>query len=574
MARNITKRLRNPKKPVIPVNNNMGGFRNTWAKYGIARNAYVDCKNIVISEKGWFKRRRTADQVWVEPDASTTRVYGMWYHKWFWWIRVKWTNVQTISTIGGTWTTVDTWYTVTGKNVVTFLSFQATSTTGAVSKTISQDSNPRYLHITGAGMTPNEHVGKLLKIGSEIKMINGNTEDIIYIQEKFQGSYASWTSLEIVEQVEAVYMFTPGQNVKIWRGVSSFEDLSFSYDTAALQSSGGATNAGRILAIKNDNKVWVSELGTGEFFQDDSFLPVEMQWDMQSIKEISDQMVVHSEYGRARIVGNSPDNYQVIPSMTNKWVVSPGSVASGNNIQYFLSHEGIENLNTIENATVTEGISLTDIMKKIFERHADFSGAQAAISNGRLYLSIEDWVYIYDLERSVKFHKPIFTMAQYDECSQTVVSDAVAGEWTFATDVGGQLYFGQWAKVYRITDEAIGPEETQQKLKYDIEFPLEYMDDLRVDKKLQKYFLFLQNNKNIDLDLWTTQTRVKVYISKNEGTFELIQSFDNIFDIECFFSDRVKSYSLKVEVEDMLAIVDTQVEFISSLMEFYFFGRK
>jgi len=69
---------------------------------------------------------------------------------------------------------------------------------------------------------------------------------------------------------------------------------------------------------------------------------------------------------------------------------------------------------------------LSDRIKKKFERHVDFSKARGTVSNGKYYLSIENWVYVYDLEASTKFHKPIFTFFQYEECSQAVVSNAVA----------------------------------------------------------------------------------------------------------------------------------------------------
>jgi hypothetical protein len=69
---------------------------------------------------------------------------------------------------------------------------------------------------------------------------------------------------------------------------------------------------------------------------------------------------------------------------------------------------------------------MSDRIKKKFERHSDFSKARGTVSNGKYFLSVENWVYIYDLEASTKFHKPIFTFAQYEECSQAVVSNAVA----------------------------------------------------------------------------------------------------------------------------------------------------
>jgi hypothetical protein len=95
-------------------------------------------------------------------------------------------------------------------------------------------------------------------------------------------------------------------------------------------------------------------------------------------------------------------------------------------VEFYLSHEGIEYLQSIEGATVTEGMSLSDNIKKCFESHSDLTRAQGVISNGRYFLSIEDTVYIYDLENSVRFHKPMFTKAKYSECSQVVVSNAVA----------------------------------------------------------------------------------------------------------------------------------------------------
>lgn len=89
----------------------------------------------------------------------------------------------------------------------------------------------------------------------------------------------------------------------------------------------------------------------------------------------------------------------------------------------------------MEQATITEGVSRSDSIKEKFEDHTNFYNAKSAISDGRYYLNIQGRTYIYDFERSVKFHKPIYTLASYDECSDVVVPGAVSKEWTAATEV-------------------------------------------------------------------------------------------------------------------------------------------
>ena len=252
-----------------------------------------------------------------------------------------------------------------------------------------------------------------------------------------------------------MYIVSPGKDVKIWRGGSAIQTLWFSFYRAVLQSYGWLKNNGRLFWIRDDGKVHVSEVGTWEFFQKDSFLPVNLSWWLDSLWEISWRIVVWTDFGRLSVVWDNPDNFQVVPSTSHKWCIAPGSIANWNNVLFYLSHEGIELLNSIENATVTEGISLSDNIRKKFEQHTDLSAAHGTVSNGKYFLNIQGLVYIYDLEKSVKFHKPVFTLAKYTECSQAVVSNAVAWEWTTSMDVNGQLVFWQGWLTYRITDEKI-----------------------------------------------------------------------------------------------------------------------
>jgi len=569
MARNRTKQLRNAKHPISTVDNNMGWLTANWTKYKLRINTYTDCMNIILSQKWGFKRRRTATQLWVEPDSNLDRVYGIWYQKDFWWIRVKWDRVQTLATPSSTWTTIVSWYTITWNNFVDFIEFKATATSGSTTNTISEESAERYLKVNTL-MTANEHIWKLLKIWSEYKLIIWNTTTIIYIQERFEWTYAASTTVTITDQVNAVYIISPGKDVKIWRGWATLETLWFSFDRAVLQSHGWLRNNGRLFWIKNDSKVYVSEVGTWEFFQKDSFMPVNIPGNLIWISEVSGRIVVYADFWRLSIVWDNPDNFQVIPTKSTKWTLSAGSIASWNNVEYYLSHEGIEFLQSVEWSTVTEWISLSDNIKEKFKQHTDFSWSHGTVSNGKYFLNIQWLVYIYDLENSVKFHKPIFTLAEYDECSQEVVSNAVAWEWTCSMDVSWQLVFWQGWLTYRITDEKIWPEDTQSKLKYMIEFPIQDMWDLRLTKAIQRYWLHLQNDKS----LVNARTDIKIYFSKNEEAYTLARQVENIFDIEVFFSEKVWSYSIKIEIEDLDNEIDTQIEFLYSELQFYFLNKR
>ena len=174
------------------------------------------------------------------------------------------------------------------------------------------------------------------------------------------------------------------------------------------------------------------------------------------------------------------------------------------------------------------------------------------------------------LEKSVKFHKPIFTLAKYTECSQAVVSNAVAWEWTTSMDVNGQLVFWQGWLTYRITDEKIWLQDIQKKLIYSVEFPIENMTDQRLLKAVQKYRVFFQNDRSLQ----NARTNIKVYYSNDEGAFELIRDVENIFDVECALSKKVYSWSIKVVIEDLDDETDTEIEFLYSELEYYFLTKK
>lgn len=570
--RGVTRQLNNPRRNTAVNPNNVWWLQNSWTKFGLPRNSYTDCMNIIIWDRGKFKRRRTANQLWVEPDSSIARIHWVWYSHLYGWIRVKGTNIQTLTNENATWNTIASFPVLSSWSEVQFLNFRATEIWGTiVNGTTAEDDNERYIFTTTNDMLPNIHTGKYLKIGGEIKMIVGNENNIIYIQGKFQEKYSSGTSYQIINQIDAVYIVSPGQSIRVWRWWSSIEVLSLAIniDRAAVQSYGANNNLWRLMGISltGDQKVYISEMGTGEFFAKDSFIPLSLNGDLRHISENRGQITVYSEYGRATIAGDNPDNYYIKESQSYKGCIAPSSVAQWTNLELYLSHEGIEYMQALQEATLTEGMSRSDSIVKLFERHEDFTRARGAISDWRYYLSIEDMVYIYDFERSVKFQKPIYTVAQYTECSTA----STWYEWTYAGEVQGQIVFAQGARVYRITDERIWQNVLQSPLLYWIEFPIEHFWEYRLDKAVQKMCTYFQKNPSLSLE--SVRTRFSVYIRYDEWEYEKMYEADNLFEIETYLGQRCNNMQVRIEIQDMESTVDDSIEFQENVIYFSWYGK-
>lgn len=63
MVRRVSRQLRNPRQSAAEIKNNVGGLRSAGTKYGLPRNSYTDCVNVIVSHAGKFRRRRTATQL-------------------------------------------------------------------------------------------------------------------------------------------------------------------------------------------------------------------------------------------------------------------------------------------------------------------------------------------------------------------------------------------------------------------------------------------------------------------------------------------------------------------------------
>ena len=78
--------------------------------------------------------------------------------------------------------------------------------TPIVSGTINTANSERYI-TTGTSLTVNALVGKYLTIGSEVRIITGNTADTIYIYGTFDNAYTSGSSFYVRDKEEVITYF-------------------------------------------------------------------------------------------------------------------------------------------------------------------------------------------------------------------------------------------------------------------------------------------------------------------------------------------------------------------------------
>jgi len=562
-ARSNTKTMSTIRQRKIIVDNNVWGLISVWLNKRANKNAYTDVLNMVISETGGLKKRRTAYELWTTLDSLDLRVYWMWFIEEFWFIRVRWDKIETLANENSVWTEIANWYNVSWKDKVQFIRFYATAETKEYTKTLSSESNKRYLSVNW--LIPNELIWKLLKVWDETKLIEWNTDSKIYISEILDWTYSAWNEIDIYEQVPAIYMFSKWNDVKIWRWWTLLETIPFQIDKAVVQIYWWKWSNWRMFWIKeNEDKIFISEVWTGEYSPKDNYFHLWLRGKIQNISIINNRAIIYSEYGRVSLLWDNIWNFKISSSSSHKWSIAPHWIAEWNNIEFYLSHEGVEFLNSIETATVTEGISMSDNIKRIFEKYDDFSWAMGIISNWKYFLSIKDDVFIYHLEKSVKNHKPIFTKARYTECSDKVVDNAISYEWTFAENIDWKLFFWQWWKTYQIIDEKIWLRKIWKKINCMIEFPPHFMGDIRVRKHIRKYRIFFDK----DVLNLNASTKIKVFYKINDWPYEKIRESIDIFDIECTINKKVLFWQIKIEIEDINEEPDLDIQFHYSELEY------
>lgn len=95
-----------------------------------------------------------------------------------------------------------------------------------------------------------------------------------------------------------------------------------------------------------------------------------------------------------------------------------------------------------------------------------------------------------------------------------------------------------------------------------MEFPIEYFNDYRNDKSVQKICTYFQHDVSADPE--DVRTQFDVYVRFDEGDYELGYSAINVYNLETFLSERCNNMQYKIVVTDLESTVDEEIEFQES----------
>lgn len=504
-------------------------YRN-WSDKWISKNSLYTANNLVYTPKATLVPRLPGMLLWTWISASSDKIAGIGYslNNGYYYC-VKWSAVYRTPSKYWTWASIWTSVEVGTTAYVDFVEFYKKGWRPAYSST-SSSTDARYVQENAAWFTENEYVWYYIEIWGETKLITSNTTDTIYIEGRFNTTPSASSSYDIYAKVDCIFMCNPGDALRAYEW-STETIYSSSYDVLRIIKE---NNRLFMVDATYPNRIRFSELWIWDYFWENSY--IDCDFDITCIKNIKWQVIIYGETNRAKLIWDSPDNFRIENDMTHKWAISWWSVANWANIQFFLSNEGIELLNAIDNATLSDWISKSDTIRDLLLEHWALDRAQWAVYKWRYYLSITNRVYIYDIENSLRYQKDMFTTATYDECSQTTSSWApVAWEWTCAIEINWNLVFWQWGLVYYLDENKDGGNFTAT-----IETDRLIYTDRNRDKIVKKI--------TSEFSECARETEIKIYVSVDWWSYVLLDTKTDVFDFDTNLNYRMQDMRIKYEI--------------------------
>lgn len=348
-------------------------------------------------------------------------------------VRVAWDKVQRL--LSNTWTDVTT---LSGSFPVSMESFSWPDmtnwpfTTGTVTSATS-----RSLAATGY-TNYTQLVGKYIIMTSgaaqgDTKLIASATASEIFIEGTFSVLPGNADTFAIRSRADHVYitngvdpfMMYDGNNLTTFPNSKRFHYL--------------AANNNRLYGARNDEDVlYFSDLGTG-YFSTENTIPIDQDWDqITGMVSNQDRLVVYKQYSRFLLTGWTPELFNLRRMESNKGSIAPLSIVNGNNLQFFLSDEGIEMFNFLEQSSLDEALPISLIIGDMISAHT-LSEKKAAISwvdDNKLHLQIASTVYVYHIAHSDIMRSQVFSVYEYPG----VVQYATRLQWKAYIAIAGVVY--------------------------------------------------------------------------------------------------------------------------------------
>ena len=403
---NMNFRVPEPKRQAFDLTQWMDVFNSAiW-------NLRLQLAQDIDFSDRWFIPRKWETQIWSW--SSWNPIYWIWIVKkevWDVLWRFAWWNIELYN--WSSWVSKWSWYSA---NYWSMVSFDWPDYINSALKTWTATWwNSRSLFATW--LTDSAYISKFLLITSwtgagQIKLITSNTTTEIFIEWIFDINPDATSVFAIRWREWHIYAsnwidnFTRINSTTV-ASITNDYVKKFHYMTVAHN---------RIFACRNDEDIlWFSDLWTANFWKD-NFILLDPDWDKITwIITNQDRVIIYKQHSRFRLVGSTPEFFELIKADSNKWAIAPKSICGWNNLQFFLSEDWIEMYNTLENSNLEEWLpisfSINPIIQNISE--SDRKNAVWEVIGNKMMMCIGTKTFVYDIEQSVKKQMPIWSIYDY-----------------------------------------------------------------------------------------------------------------------------------------------------------------
>jgi len=416
-------------------------------------------------------------------------------------------------------------------------SFPCISATASITGTATADSTTRTLIDTGKSWTVDAYIGYAVKLltgtgAGQSKLIVANDATKLYVKEPFDTAPDATTTYEI---------FTIADQAVVTNGT----DTTFKYN---------GTSSSNLTVPKNfddievhDDRLWGAE-GNNVYFSDEvigdqfsqtNLVPyVKGDGNIRRVQGLGEQLIVYKKNSFAVISGNN-GVYGIKERSKSVGLYAKNSLATGAEMQFFLSERGVEVVNRYEYDITAAVTPISENIKDWLDEHsaAELQAACGMVYDNYYYLFIADsgtyYTYRYDILRS-DFANPDPDSQIWDRLKgwPANICAILAGNLSFGTvDLGANNYV--YTAFLGGDDDGTDIDLVVQTR--DDDFSSQYSTFVDIDKEFDKVFVVAKRSTvaitytveyRLDVDsawdtLGTFNTKSSVDIYPAKGTMTL-----------------------------------------------------
>ncbi len=314
-------------------------------------------------------------------------------------IYLKLNGANLFKSTGGAWSSVGSSFT----DADAFFATAYTRKTGASADATGTATSGTSTSIvnSGASMTPAAHVGKVIVINGETKLISANDATTIFVSERLDKVPASGDSYSIYPRQQEAF-FANGTDFYKTDGSTNTRIDNSNY---AFAFTGVEVHGNRLMGWKKNRLHW-ADSGVGEHFSRNAWK--DFPTDIKRVKSFGDVLVIYEADRVSVMFGDNPDNFFFRTLINGVGCSAPKSVANYGNYQFFLSEQQGVVFLTTENTRIDRNtLQSLSISKDYIQDSIDAftsnerSAACGVVHNDSYHLFIGNTTFVLNVKASL-----------------------------------------------------------------------------------------------------------------------------------------------------------------------------